>query len=625
MRSGGDITQVADTIDPKNEMTFLDDVEHCRARPGLYVNDIGTPYTLVKELIDNAVDEVINSYGNKVSIDITKLKDGEFGYLVQDNCGGIPLYNHSKFNQIVAKLLFTKSFSSGKFNNVRYKYSGGTFGLGLTIVNALSRSVIVQVNDRPNKRIYKLLLSCGKVKEEVFVDYQESPWWSTSIYLEPDPTIFLSTKKQVDLPLLSLKLLSTYYNATVTINNVPVEKFIPLVEIDNEVYDNKYISVEASNSTAKITLFLGWSKTKFNEINRGSVNITPCYEGFHIKETKYAIGKVIASYSDLLVPSDASLGLRSFSSLLTTKPVFAGQAKTRLSWAEDWTDDLQTQLISALKIKLDEIPDYRDFIVSRMVAYKKQMAQLSDTQFINSVIRKGDDKRTSRGVGIGIYDCTSSKRDETELYIVEGPSAAGGLLSKRNRSIQAVLPLRGKPLNVAKTNNIRDILSNKEIRSIVNCVGVGVYPDEDITKCRYGKVIITVDADADGCNIRALLIGAFSYLTPSLITAGILYFAEAPLYKQNSKYYWDDTLLDKTKHFDRFKGLGSMEAAELEEVLLIPANRKLTKVELDDKSYILDIITSAREKKSIMIKNNVLDETMIDISTKLAVKSLKLY
>lgn len=594
--------------DDDHPIEILEGVEHIRLRPGLYVYDIETPEIQVKEPIDNSIDEIQNGFGDWLNIEVTTLADGNHGYLIQDNCGGLPLKRMPKFdNQPIAKLLFLKTFSGGKFNNKRYKYSGGTYGLGLTVVNALSRKLVVDVNDRTGSQIYHLEFSNGELTDEQWIPYTDSPKYSTSIYMEPDPKIYKSTKCKINT--IPMKLVALLGKADVYLNGSLIEPFDPKKEIDESVLGD-YIVVNLEKDPVTIQAFFSWSGTQWNEYSRGTVNVTPCQEGFHLQEMRRCIGKVLASKSDLINVSDAGYGLRQFVGFFTTAPVFSGQAKHRLSWPQDWTEDHSKALIDACKEAMDKSPVLIETVINRIVEYKKKLQELSDSQFVSSVVIKGHDKR-SKGVGAGIYDCTTPDRMKAELFIVEGKSAAGNLLQVRDKILQAVLPLRGKTLNVVNTNDIKIILNNPEIVALVNSIGIGIHPDEDVKQSRYGKAILTTDADPDGSHIGALLTGALTFLTPSLIDGGMLYVARAPLYLQDGKYLWDESELNKSRTYKHFKGLGSMTPKQLYDSVVNPATRRLLQVRMDDKSLILETVNSSRERRAIMLKSGIIQEKLL--------------
>lgn len=600
----------------QHKIKFLDDISHIRRRPGMYIDDIGTPKTLVKELVDNSIDEILNGYGKRIEITSERMNEDQYAYTVSDDCGGLPLYQVKELEgQTAARLIFTKSFSSGKFDHTRYKMSCGLHGLGLTIVNALSSRIFVQVHDRKKGRIYTLKTKDGQVVNEGFSKIpEEPPWWSTSILMEPDKTIFHSTKTRIDSS--PFKLIKLERDCSITVNGQEVKVFDPKSDIDSKVLQD-YLTASAkitdkNGFEMRMSLGFTWSNTSFDESVYGAVNAAPCHNGMHIKEAKWAVGKSLEKLDDRIGMDDSCHGLRMFVSMFAANPVYTGQTKHRLAWADGYDQLLAKRIQSEVEKLLEENGDLRDQVVRRIVAYKKEMDKLSDMQLINSVVKQGDDRRTSKGVGIGIFDCTSKDRDSTELYIVEGKSAAGNLVAMRSIATQAVLPLRGKPLNVAKTTKIKTILDNKEVVSLITCIGVGMHPHEDVEKCRYGKIIICTDSDPDGSQISALIVGALTFLTPKLVESGIVYEIDAPLYAQNGKFVWDEKGINKAKPFDRFKGLGSMSPEEVKHALLDASTRRLRRIVLDNKSHVLEIVQSAREKKNIMFKHGVIKTGVYD-------------
>jgi topoisomerase-4 subunit B len=249
---------------------------------------------------------------------------------------------------------------------------------------------------------------------------------------------------------------------------------------------------------------------------------------------------------------------------------------------------------------------------------------MSDQQYINSLIKSGNDRRTRASVE-GITEATSANRKECELYVCEGKSARGNLVKTRNSRTQAILPLRGKPLNVANVGDIKEIIGNREIQALINGIGCGIIPDVHMEDARYGKIIIACDADPDGKNIEALVIGALAFLNPhvledvyetntdtgerTLVRESMVYLLQAPLYKQDSTFIYDEKDLDMKKKFKRFKGLGSMSPEDAEVALVDPKTRRIKRVVLNgNREKILDIVTTSSEKKRIMVSAGLLVE-----------------
>lgn len=588
------------------KIMFLTPIDHIKTRPGMYC-DTGSPKTLLRELVDNATDEALNSHATRIEIEYdTKASK----YTVRDNGRGLPLYKVKEFkNQIAARLLLTELFSGGKFSHANYKYSAGTHGVGLTVVNALSSRTSVSVNSREANKFYSLVLENGVAKREDMDEYEEETWWTTEVTFTPNADHFRSLKTTVDP--LSLELTKQLFpNCQITINGEEVKTFNFQKTIGEKLLGDFVFRTTVEEGTAKFDVYFGWSATEFNQVSKGTVNLVPCHVGWHEKTAKYKIGHALADLSDHVKPGEATYGLRLFVSTFTQEPTFASQTKERLSWMADVPDGFEDKLQKAIRKELAKSENEAavQAVVRKIVAYKKRLEVLSDQDYINSVVRKGDDKRKRFGAGVGIWDCSCSDRTRGELYIVEGRSAAGHIRKTRNPITQAVLPLRGKPLNAVVKDDIKSILENKEMEIMVNTIGAGAFQTIDLSVMRYGKIIIASDADADGAQISNLILGALIYIVPEIVEAGNVYEVIAPLYVQNGSYFYSLEGVKTNKPFERFKGLGSMNPDEVERTIVNPNTRKLRQITLDDRPAILEIMQLSSVKKSIMVKGGVVVE-----------------
>ena len=587
----------------EQSLQFLDEIEHVQTRPGMYVGDVTNPRTLVRELIDNALDEYINGHANRIAIDYDPARGI---YKVSDDGRGLPLFKVPDLEyQYAAKLLFLKLFSGGKFNHANYRFSSGLHGVGLTVVNALSETVDVRVNK--GDAVYLLHLENGEDIHENMIPPEENDVWSTEVTCVPSKQFFKSTKTVIDtLPLQLAKGMRP--EGTITINGKEVQPFNFGKTIDDKLLDNKHFTLKIEDESIIFEVFFGWSATDFNYISKGTVNLVPCALGWHERLAKRAIGKALSNVSDMINADEANYGLRLFVNLFTQEPSFTSQSKDRLSSINDEPEKFEETLVTGLTKALRRKSTLLELVIKKIVSYKKQLEKLSDSEIIDSVVRTGTDKRRGRGVGVGIWECSTSNRGDAELYIVEGRSAAGHVRKTRNTKTQAVLPLRGKPLNAVVADDIKAILENEEMVSLVNCIGAGVSPKVDLEGLRYGKIIIAADADADGAQISNLVIGALAYLVPEIIQNGHVFEVMAPLYEQNGEYYYSLDEVNTKKHFDRFKGLGSMNPDEVEKTIVNTKTRRLRKVTMDDRDKILHILQSPSAKKKIMVKGGVIKE-----------------
>lgn len=643
-----------------SKITVLSGMDHIRLRSGMYVGDAFTPETLLKEIIDNAIDELLNNHCDRVEIDYDH-KEG--WYRVRDNGRGLPLGKfHTDDPEMksldghnATRVIFTNLYSGGKFDKDNYKYSTGLNGLGLTICNALSKSMEVRVKDTKNVfdgKYYKLVMSEGKVLSEEALDPSEidgDHWWSTEVTIWPDETIFKSLKTSPKELQLQLARLSKP-DSVIKINGTEIKPFSFTESVESDILHGKIIKTSIELGSVNFEVMLAWSSKDFESAQRGAVNLGQANDGYHLRESRYAVGRAVASLDGSLAATDANYGLRIFVNAFLAYPSYSSQTKERLSWINDFDthnislarskyahlitinptngkEDLRAAMGAAksdpeyqdpakffsmledqVKRALRKDEAYSELLVKRLIDYKKLTQKLSDNAYIDSIVKTGNNRITKNAVE-GIYEARSADRKSCELFICEGKSALGGLLQTRNSNTQAMLPLRGKPLNAGKKADIKEILENREMITLVNGIGTGIYPRVNIEEARYGKIIIVTDADFDGYNIEALVIGALAYLTPEVISSGLLYVAETPLYKQDGKLIYKEEDLVPGKKFKRFKGLGSMVPEDLGMAVLDPSTRRLHKVTMNtSREKILDIIVSAYEKKRIMIESGMLVE-----------------
>lgn len=587
------------------KIKFLSEIEHIQTRPGMYVGDVTTPKTLVRELVDNSVDEYLNGHASRIDIVIDP---GKGIYTVRDNGRGLPLYQVEEFNgERAAKLLFTKLFSGAKFDHSAYKFSSGLHGVGLTVVNALSSEVQVRVI-KENK-LYTLCLQNGEEYGEAYDTLKEKGiWWSTEVTCFPSSKHFKSTKTTIDtLPLQLVK--GMFPKGRITVNGEDITPFDFKESLDVSLVENHAYHMKVTLGTVIFEVHFGWAEAENNVQSKGTVNLV-LSNGWHERKVIGLLGKAFCELApDMLSSSeDAAYGLRIFTNLFTQEPIFTSQTKDRLSYIKDEPSDLDKHLLDAVKKCLKSNEEVTQAVINKIVAYKRQLAKLSDSELVNSVVRTGNDKRRGRGVGTNIWECSTTDRTKAELYIVEGQSAAGHVRKTRNLQTQAVLPLRGKPLNAVVADDLKQILENEEMLSLINCIGAGVTPHVDLSAMRYGKILIASDADADGAQISNLILGALVYLIPEVVVAGRVYEVLSPLYEQDGKYFYNLDEVNTRKHFERFKGLGSMNPDEVETTIVNPKTRRLQKISLDDRDRILHILQSSFEKKRIMLQHGVIQE-----------------
>lgn len=647
------------------EISKLKFPDFIREKPGMYIGETTHPTNIVRELIDNSIDEAINKFADKINI----LVDNKSNYsLIQDNGRGIPIYLDNDYvgeDREITMSLFSETHVGGKFN--AQLASVGIHGVGSKATNALSDSFIVIVNidnyktdkqlpkwindelTNSEKRFYILSASKGifiksriltkselidtvsngidifeKLPTEFINQIDNSDWWSSTVICKPDSEIFESVKCKYNVRSLKLTKLfnndiSIIYNGTeVTPYNFKTDSFDGMEFInDNRHYEIKFdfendFELRGQDKKLRSTWYInfGYSKDDFNLGTDGSVNTLETTTGYHVRLIGKFLAQAFREVYPMLSGDDYRYGIRYFTLVFTNHAEYTSQDKVNLGriYGVDeyklYTNYFKPKFMELVKTYQDEF----DAIVNRIIEYKKTIGKLATKDFVNSVVVMGDDRR-SKNACDAIYDCSTSNRDEAELFIVEGKSASSGMLKSRNVKINSVLPLRGKVLNVSNLE-LEDALNNKEILNMINGIGVGIHPFVDLSKRRYGKIIITTDADIDGSHIALLVCGAFAHFLPEVIEAGMLYIALAPLYEQKVKgkptYHWDESTLLPRYHTIRYKGIGSCDPYVLKDTVINPETRRLIKVTMKDKDKALELLRDKNARKDLMIKEGIL-------------------
>ena len=651
----------------QNTIKILTALQQYYLRPGTYIGSTENPDTLLKEMIDNSSDELLNKFANRIEI-TTKPKEG--WYQVKDDGRGLPLSVFHTDNpdmkhlngEIEAKNIYCREFSSGKYDKNLYPYSSGTNGIGAKVINVFSTRTHIRVKDKNNLhdgKVYELILGWDQNRNQTCEEHWLDPssiqdfWWSTEITCWPDPEVFDNlTAKVKDIPLQVIKL--SRPKVQISINGKEVEPFSFKDNIETNILSEKIFNKTFKYGTFIVNLTFAWSNKEFSTYYKGTVNLGTSNEGVHIAACRKAIGLALQRFNPALTATDADFGLRLFSDALVYYPKYTGQVKEKLSGLDDFksanapvlekykhlitfdkgrevtwrvkeaaSQDKDWQDITGFEKKLsDEIykllkddEKYTEYLVNRIIEYKKLNDQISDEGYINSRIKTGSDKNSRVSVK-GVIEAISSNRKECELYLCEGKSAGGPIKSSRDRLTQALFELRGKPMNVASSEDIKEIVDNTEIRTVINAIGIGMLSNVKIEDARYGKIIIATDADADGEHIQGLVLGALCYLCPQVFTGNagetMVYIADAPLYKQNGKFIYEEKDVDFKKDFKRFKGLGSMIESDLAQTVVTKKTRKLKKITLESEELqkALTLITSSAAKKELMVENGLLRETM---------------
>lgn len=585
------------------QIKVLEGLEAVRKRPAMYIGSTGKEglHHLVYEVVDNSVDEALAGFCKTINILINK--DGSV--VVEDDGRGIPVDTHERFKIPAVQVALTKLHAGGKFDKKSYAISGGLHGVGISCVNALSKKLIVEV--KRNGNIYQQKYSRGNAKTKLVVvgkcNAEES---GTKIIFWPDEEIF--SELVFDSKILETRFREiAFLNAGLKIffddkiKNKKQEffysggliEFVKWINKSKEVLHKPiYFKRESNQILVEISVQYN---SGYKDLIYGFVNTINTVEGgTHISGFKTALTRVVNDYAkkkgslkngETFSGDDVREGLTAIISIKIPEPQFEGQTKTKLgnSNVKGLVDSIVT---SALSEFFEENPSVAKKLVSKSSDAVK--ARLAAKKAKDLVRRKN--VFSLGGLPGKLSDCSKKKSDDTELYVVEGDSAGGSAKNARNRECQAILPLKGKILNVEKSNPAR-ALSSEEITNMITAIGTGVGEQFKIEKLRYNKIIIMTDADVDGEHIKTLLLTFFFRFMPELIKNGKIYVALPPLYrvrKRKDYYVYSDAELKKlteklgTTNVTRFKGLGEMSSAQLWDTTMNPKTRMIKKIYIED-------------------------------------------
>ncbi|WP_187374485.1 MULTISPECIES: DNA topoisomerase (ATP-hydrolyzing) subunit B [Gracilibacillus] len=626
------------------QIQVLEGLEAVRKRPGMYIgstNERGLHH-LVWEIVDNSIDEALAGYCDHIEVFIEK----DNSITVIDNGRGIPVTTHEKTGRPTVETIMTVLHAGGKFGGGGYKVSGGLHGVGASVVNALSSELEVFVHR--DGKIYHLSFERGKPNNDLQV-IGETEISGTKTHFKPDEEIFTETTVfHYDILATRLRELA-FLNKGLTISiqdnreeeskretfyyEGGIRSYVEHLNRSKEVLHEPFYA-EKEEAGIQVEVSLQYNEGFASNIYSFANNINTHEGGTHEAGFKTGLTRVINDYArknNLFKETDPNLsgddvreGLTAIISIKHPDPQFEGQTKTKLgnSEARTITDSAFSDLFSTF---LFENPNTARIIVEKgLMASRARMAAKKARELTR---RKGA-LEVSNLPG-KLADCSSRDATLSELYIVEGDSAGGSAKQGRDRHFQAILPLRGKVLNVEKAR-LDKILSNNEIRSIITALGTGIGEEFDISKARYHKVVIMTDADVDGAHIRTLLLTFFYRFMKPLIDYGYIYIAQPPLYqvKQGKvvHYTYSDKELDKLlaelpkqpkPGLQRYKGLGEMNATQLWETTMDPSGRTLLQVNLEDAmeaDMIFDMLMGDKvEPRRNFIQDNAVYVKNLDI------------
>ncbi|NRT90551.1 DNA topoisomerase (ATP-hydrolyzing) subunit B [Clostridium beijerinckii] len=626
----------------ENQIQVLEGLEAVRKRPGMYIGSTSSRglHHLVYEIVDNSIDEALAGYCKKIEVYINE----DNSITVNDDGRGMPVGIHPKMGKSTVEVIMTILHAGGKFGGGGYKVSGGLHGVGASVVNALSEECTVTV--KRDGHIWQQKYSKGKVLNEL-TKVGDSDQTGTQTYFKPDAEIF--DEIVFDFEVLSQRLRElAFLNKGIYIRLVDkrdekeevfhyeggIKSFVSYLNRNKVPLHEEPIYIEGVKDNISVEVALQYNDGYTENIFSFANNIDTVEGGTHLVGFKTALTRVFNDYAKKFghikendknfTGDDIREGLTGVISIKIEEPQFEGQTKTKLGNSEvrGIVDSIVGENIG---IFLEENPNIGKMIVDKalMAARARDAARKARELTRKSVLERS----TLPGK---LADCSSKDPRECEIYIVEGDSAGGSAKQGRNRKFQAILPLRGKILNVEKQRLDR-ILNADTIRSMVTAFGAGIGNDFDVDKIRYNRIIIMTDADVDGAHIRTLLLTFFYRYMRNLIDDGHVYIAQPPLYKvskgKKDYYAYSDPELesvlselggkDNSTDIQRYKGLGEMNASQLWDTTMDPEKRILLKVNIEDAMAADEIFTILMgekvEPRKEFIQQNARNVVNLDI------------
>lgn len=635
-----------------SEIKILEGLEAVRKRPGMYIGStsISGLHHLVYEIVDNSVDEALAGFCSKINITLHP----DNSVTVTDNGRGIPVDKHPQKKIPTLEVVLTILHAGGKFDNSAYKVSGGLHGVGSAVVNALSNRLIARVYRDGN--IYEMEFAKGKTTKKMEI-VGKSKKTGTEIHFWPDDSIFETCIMNADT------LRNRFQETAFLTKNLKIiftderggepetveycyaggiSDFVKYLNRTKEVLPGLahpiYIAGESEtddpDKSGEVEVALQWNSSYSENVMSFANNIYTTEGGMHLEGFRSALTKAVNEYArkqNILKEKDPNLtgddvreGLSAIISVKLGDPQFEGQTKTKLG-SSFMRSLVQSIVYQGITEYFEEHPNQAKTIVKKASSAAK--ARNAARKAREATRRKG--LLESASLPGKLADCSVKDPALTELFIVEGDSAGGSAKMGRDRSIQAILPLRGKILNVERVQQVRAI-SSETIQSLITAIGTGVGPDFNIEKARYHKIIIMTDADVDGAHIRILLLTFFYRFMRPLIDAGYIYIAQPPLYRlkvgRKMEYIYKDEDLARetakipegTKYtIQRYKGLGEMDPEQLEETTMKPDTRTMLRVTIEDaaaaEAAVSELMGTSVECRKDFIQKHAKDARFLDI------------
>ncbi len=605
------------------DIKVLEGLEAVRMRPGMYIGstEVRGLHHMLWEIVDNAIDEAANGYADQVKI--TLHKDG--GATVEDNGRGIPVDIHPQMGVSGVEVVYTQLHAGGKFSSSQYQYSGGLHGVGASVVNALSKRVIVEVAQ--NGSLYRIAFSpqmdekTGKIipgKAELPLEnVGRTRRKGTKVTFWPDDAVFETTDFHYDMivrRLRDLSFLNRGVHIILTDERIKGDKkeqtveyysegglmdFVKFLNQDRDTLYDTPILLEGKSGDMLVSVAIqsndGYNESIYSYVN----NIATIDGGMHETGFKAAYTKCMNEFAKKngilkekdtpLIGEDYREGLSAVISLKLKNPQFEGQTKTRLGNSEARTG-VESVITEQLGMFLDDLRNQN--IALAIMEKAAQAAKVREAERSAKKKARALNKLDAAPLVGKLSSCTGRNAEQNELFIVEGDSAGGSAKQGRNRRFQAILPLRGKPLNIEK-KRLEQVLANDEFRSVITALGTGIGEDFNISQLKYNRVIILSDADQDGAHIRAILLTFFYRYMKPLITGGHVFIGMPPLYRVSKgnkhEYAYDDEALStlikqmgRGYTLQRYKGLGEMNPEQLWETTMNPEKRTLVRVTIEN-------------------------------------------